>query len=287
MEMNIQDRVTDLIRNPKTTLPTLPVVTNNIIVTARSAETSAKDLANFIVNDQAISSRVLKIANSSYYGMCQQIDSISRAIVVIGFKEIVSLALGMGVFSALSSKEQGGLLDMTELWKHSIAVGFAMKKVAKKTGRASDESTVLVGLLHDIGKIIFSSYFPDEYEEVLKRATTDEEPLHKLERKILGLDHAEMGYRLMEHWKFPADIAEPLHYHHNPSECPDGHMALVVNMANLIAHKSGIGESCSNGTDNYHTVLSRLRLPHETVVTLAKELESERAEVEGFLEALS
>ncbi len=285
--MNIKDRVTDLIRNPKTTLPTLPVVTHNIIVTARSAETSAKDLANFIINDQAISARVLKIANSSYYGMSQKIDSISRAIVVIGFKEILSLALGMGVFSALSSKEQGGLLDVTQLWKHSIAVGFAMKKVVKKTGRTSDESTVLVGLLHDVGKIIFSIYFPDEYGEVLKRATTDETSLHKLERKILGLDHAEMGYRLIEHWNFPADIAEPLHHHHNPSVCPDGHMALVVNVANLIAHKSGIGKCCGNGTYSDHTVLSRLRLDHDSVVALAKELESERAEIEGFLEALS
>lgn len=285
--MNIEDRVTDLIRNPKTTLPTLPVVTNNIIVTARSAETSAKDLANFIINDQAISTRVMKIANSSYYGMSQEVDSISRAIVVIGFKEILSLALGMSVFSALSSKGQGGLLDMTELWKHSIAVGLAMKKVAKKTGRASDESTVLVGLLHDVGKIIFSVYFPDEYGEVLKRATTDETPLHKLERKILGLDHAEMGYRLMEHWNFPAEIAEPLHHHHNPSECPDGHMALVVNMANFVAHKSGIGQGCSNGTKIDREVLSRLRLPYDSVVALAKELESERAEIEGFLEALS
>lgn len=285
--MKIEDRVTDLIRNQKTNLPTLPVVINNIIATARRAETSAKDLASFSMNDQSISARVLKVANSSYYGMPKEIDSISRAIVVIGFREILSLTLGMSVFSALSQKSEDGLMDMAGLWKHSIAVGFALRKIAEKTGRTSYESTILVGLLHDIGKIIFSSYFPDEYEEVLKRATTDEEPLHKLERKILGLDHAEMGYRLMEHWKFPADIAEPLHYHHNPSECPDGHMALVVNMANLIAHKSGIGESCSNGTDNYHTVLSRLRLPHETVVTLAKELESERAEVEGFLEALS
>lgn len=287
MEMNIQDRVTDLIRNPKTTLPTLPVVTNNIIVTARSAETSAKDLANFIVNDQAISSRVLKIANSSYYGMCQQIDSISRAIVVIGFKEIVSLALGMGVFSALSSKEQGGLLDMTELWKHSIAVGFAMKKVAKKTGRASDESTVLVGLLHDIGKIIFIMYFSDEYKEVLKRAAMNTTPLHKLERETLGLDHAEMAYHLMEHWKFPADIAQPVRHHHNPSACPEGHMALMVNAADFVARKSGIGESWNKKMKKDDKVLSGLKLSHDSIVRLAKELESERGEIEGFLQALS
>lgn len=142
--MKIEDRVTDLIRNHKTNLPTLPVVINNIIATARRAEASAKDLANFIMNDQSISARVLKVANSSYYGMPKEIDSISRAIVVIGFREILSLALGMSVFSTLSQKSEDGLLDMAGLWKHSIAVGFALRKIAEKTGRTSDESTILV-----------------------------------------------------------------------------------------------------------------------------------------------
>ena len=128
------EKVLDFIRNQKSSLPTLPVVINNIIVTAKSDKTSAYDLADFIINDQAISTRILKIANSAYYGGQKKVNTISRAIVLIGFNEILSLILGMGVFSAFSKQKKNDLIDMTELWKHSIGVGFAAKKIGRRVG---------------------------------------------------------------------------------------------------------------------------------------------------------
>lgn len=287
--MSIKEKVVDLIRNRKTKLPTLPVVVNNIIMTARSDRTSAKDLANFIVNDQAISARVLRIANSAYYGMSSKIDTVSRAIVVIGFKEITSLALGMGVFSALSKKGADTPLDMTELWKHSIGVGFAARKIAKKTRQIEDESAMLIGLLHDIGKIIFCLYFPNEYAEALKKMPDEQTSLHKTETECLGLDHAEIAYLLMKQWNFPADLVDPVRYHHKPSVCPIErvNMAMTVNLANFICHRSGIGLSGNNHTKKDDMVLRQLGLPDESIGTLTEELESERDQVEDFLVALS
>ncbi len=287
--MNIKEKVIDLIRHRKTSLPTLPVVINNIMATARSEETSAKDLANFIVNDQAISARVLRIANSAYYGMSKKIDSISRAIVVIGFKEIISLALGMGIFSAFSKKGNDAPIDITELWKHSIGVGFAARKIAKKTMKIADESTILIGLLHDIGKIIFCLYFPDEYGEVLKKMPNEQTPLYKIENECLGLDHAEMAYLLMKQWNFPANLIQPVRYHHNPSVCPKDQvdMAMIVNLANFICHQSGIGHSGNNNIETDDKVLRKMGLSDENVGTLAEELEAERDRVEDFLVALS
>jgi putative nucleotidyltransferase with HDIG domain len=278
-KMNIEEKVIDLIRHRKTSFPTLPVVINNIMATARSEETSAKDLADFIVKDQAISARVLRIANSAYYGMSNKIDSISRAIVVIGFKEIISLALGMGIFSA----------DITELWKHSIGVGFAAKKIAKKTMKIADESTILIGLLHDIGKIVFCLYFPDEYGEVLKKMPNEQTPLYKIENECLGMDHAEMAYLLMKQWNFPANLIQPVRYHHNPSVCPKEQvdMAMIVNLANFICHQSGIGQSGNNNIETDDKVLRELGLSDENAVALTEELESEREQVEDFLRALS
>lgn len=289
MGMNIEGKVIDLIRNRKTSLPTLPVVINNIIATARSEKTSAKDLANFIANDQAISARVLRIANSAYYGMSKKIDSISRAIVVIGFKEIISLALGMGIFSALSKRGGDAPIDITELWKHSIGVGFAARKIAKRTRKIADESTVLIGLLHDIGKIIFCLYFPDEYGEVLKKAPNEQTPLYKTEKECLGLDHAEMAYLLMKQWNFPTNLIQPVRCHHNPSVCPKEQvdMAMIANLANFICHQSGIGHSLNNNIEKDDKVLRKLGLSDENVGTLSEELESERDQVEDFLAALS
>jgi putative nucleotidyltransferase with HDIG domain len=289
MGMNIKEKVIDLIHHRKTSLPTLPVVINNIMATARSEKTSAKDLANFIVNDQAISARVLRIANSAYYGMSKKIDSISRAIVVIGFKEIISLALGMGIFSAFSKKGDDAPIDITELWKHSIGVGFAAKKIAKKTNKIADESTILIGLLHDIGKIVFCLYFPDEYGEVLKKMPNEQTPLYKIENECLGLDHAEMAYLLMKQWNFPANLIQAVRYHHNPSVCPKDQvdMAMTVNLANVICHQSGIGHSGNNNIETDDKVLRKMGLSDENAVALAEELESERDQVEDFLRALS
>ena len=287
--MNIKEKVVDLIRNRRTSLPTLPVVINNIIVTARSDKSSAKDLANFIVNDQAISARVLRIANSAYYGMSKEIDSISHAIVVIGFKEIISLSLGMGIFSALSKKGDDVPIDITELWKHSIGVGFAARKISKKVRKIADESTILIGLLHDIGKIVFCLHFPDEYAEVLKKTSNEQTPLYKIENECLGLDHAELAYLLIKQWNFPTNLIQPVRYHHNLSVCPKEwvDMAMIVNLANFICHQSGIGHSGNNNIETDNNVLGKLGLSDENIGALIEELESERDQVEDFLVALS
>lgn len=287
--MNIREKVIDLIRNRKTSLSTLPVVINNIIVTAQSEKTSAKDLADFIMNDQAISARVLRVANSAYYGMSKKIDSISRAIVLIGFKEIISLALGMGIFSALSKKGVDTPIDMTEFWKHSIGVGFAAGKIAKKRRKIPGESTILIGLLHDIGKIVFCLHFPDEYAKVLKKTPNEQRPLYKIESKYLGLDHAEMGYLLMQQWNFPASLIQPVWYHHNPSACPIEHvdMAMTVNLANVICHRSGIGQSGDINVETTNKIPLELGLSHENVRILTEELKSEQDQVEDFLAAIS
>jgi HD-like signal output (HDOD) protein len=287
--MNIKEKVTDLIRSRKTGLPTLPVVVNNIIVTARSERTSAKDLADLIITDQAISARVLRLANSAYYGMPQRIDTVGRAIVIIGFKEIISLALGMGVFSALSKKGGETLIDMAELWKHAIGVGFAAKKIAKKIRLIADETTMLTGLLHDIGKIIFCVYFPNEYAEVLKKTANEQTPLHEIEKECLGLDHAEMAYLLMKQWNLPVNLIQPVRYHHNPSACPKEQvgMAMIVYVANFICHQSGIGRSGNNNIETDNKILGKLELSDENIRTLAEELESEQDKVEAFLAALS
>lgn len=287
--MEIKEKVTDLIRNRKTSLPTLPVVMNNIIATARSEKSSARDLASFIVNDQAISARVLKIANSPYYGMCKKIDSITHAIVVIGFREIISLALATGVFSALSQKKVVALIDMTDLWKHSIAVGFATKRIGKKMGKIVDESAILIGLLHDIGKIIFGIYFPKEYAEVLKEAADVKAPLYKIEKERLGLDHAEIACLVMKQWNFPPNITEPIHYHHSQFECPQEqlYMAMMLNAADFICHQSGIGQSGNKNVEKDNKAITGLRLSDQDIITLIKELETERPQIEYFLEALA
>jgi HD-like signal output (HDOD) protein len=145
-----------------------------------------------------------------------------------------------------------------------------------------------VGLLHDIGKIVFSIYFPEEYREVLEKAVHREAPLCHMEKEILGLDHAEMAYLLMKQWNFSTDIIQPVRYHHDPSACPGTYryMAMVINVANFICHQSGIGESGNKYIEQDKEVPKKLGLLDQDMVTLVEALESERSHVDDFLEAL-
>lgn len=288
--VDIREKVIDLIRNNATSLPTLPVVIHNILVTARNDNTTARDLAGFISNDQALTARVLKIANSPYYGQPHRIDSITRAIIVIGFKEIISLALGSGIFKALSQKKDGALMDMNDLWKHSIGVSFAAKNIEKKTKMAANESTMLVGLLHDIGKILFVIYFPDEYRNVLEEHhQTGDTALHTMEKKMLGIDHAEMAYLIMKQWNFPETISLPILFHHNIVNCPfeNLNMAMMVNAANYICHKAKIGVSGDIKIVKTEEIIKGLELNRDAMKMFIEKLKTQRAEVDNVLNALS
>ncbi len=287
--MSIREKVIDLIRNKATSLPTLPVIINNIIVTAKSDSTTANDLARFISNDQALSARVLKIANSPYYGLPKKIDSISRAIIVIGFKEIISIALGSGIFKALTPKSKDVLLDMNELWKHSIGVGFASRQIEMTTKKSMEESTMLVGLLHDIGKILFLIYFPGDYSEVLVKHHEDGIPLYEIEQNLLEIDHSEIAYMLMKQWNFPDNISIPIRYHHRITDCPFEHLnrTMIINAADYLCQSAGIGHSANINPERKDEVISALGLSAGQIEELTETMKACRDQVDSFLEALS
>jgi HD-like signal output (HDOD) protein len=287
--LSIRDTVIDLIRDKATSLPTLPVIINNIIVTAKSDKSSANDLARIISNDQALSARVLKIANSPYYGLPKKIDSITRAIVVIGFREIVSIALGSGIFKTFSSNKNDALLDMNDLWKHSIGVGFASRLIEQKTGVEAQESTMLMGLLHDIGKIVFLIYFPEEYAEVLEKQRAKRVSLHIVEKELLEIDHAEMAYLLMKQWNFPDSISLPIRSYHNLAECPVEYMnrGMIIHVGDYVCHRAEIGHSTNLFPEKSEEVFSAIGLSLEQVEELAVKLKESRSQIDEFLEALS
>jgi len=288
--LNIREKVVDLIRNKSTSLPTLPVVINNIIVTAKSDKTTAADLAGFISNDQSLSARVLKIANSVYYGQPRKIDSITKAIIVIGFKEIISIALGSGIFRTLTRNNSPALIDMNDLWKHSIATGFACRHIEKNARMTFTESAMLTGLLHDMGKIIFILYFPDEYEAVIEEQQgRANRSLDLIEREMLGIDHAEMAYLLMKQWNLPESINLPIRFHHDPAQCPFEHLntAAMVNIADYLAHASDIGSSGNLGIARPDTAITGLGISADCMHSIMEQLKEDRPHVEGFLEAMA
>ncbi|MEW6428159.1 MAG: HDOD domain-containing protein, partial [Thermodesulfobacteriota bacterium] len=204
---DIKERITDLLRNKKTGLPTLPVVVQNIIRISRDDSTSAADLAAFINNDQAIANKVLRLANSPYYGRSGKVDSILRAITIIGFDEIVSIAIGIGLFPSLKASGIGQLLNVRQLWLHAIGSTFAARAIAEhlnggrggkaQSGNGDQKSIFLTALFHDMGKVLFLIYFHKEYREVLEKSAAEQLPLQRVEELLLGVDHGQLAARIM------------------------------------------------------------------------------------------
>ena len=156
-------------------------------------------------------------------------------------------------------------------------------------GRQSQEDQVfLSGLLHDVGKVIFAVYFPEEYRTVLGEARWAQVPLHQKEGELLGLDHARMAGMIMDHWNFPESISLPCTYHHNPLACPNLHKpnAMAVQLATFICHKAEIGQSGNPMAAFTAGALQGLSLTSGDIKAMIKRLKDQRSTVEEFLQAI-
>ncbi len=294
--ISIRKKVLDLVRNKRTHLPTLPVVSQNIIGLINSDRSSAKDLVESINKDQAIAAKVLKLANSAYYGMRKRVDTILRAITIVGFNEIINLTLAISIFPNLTKYKKAGL-NLEEFWRHSIGSSFAAKllrdsalqgsiKGFQKSGLDESSSNIfLPALFHDLGKMLFAIEFSEQYKKVLKDADNSQESMHIIEKRSLGMDHAEIADLLMEHWNLPDTIALPVRYHHNPAECPDGlrNAAEIIQIADYVTHNAEIGASGNKvlQADKYY--LGGVHLTSEQLDKFSERLKEKRPEIEDFL----
>ncbi len=217
--MEIKAEILKMVQKRESDLPTLPVVVDRIISVASDEKTTTEELAEVISYDQGMTNKLLKLANSVYYAQKTKVETIKRAITVIGFDEIIGIALGMGILSSFTDKS-GLTLDMKALWIHGIGVATVAKDIAKRTNPAVANKVFIPALLHDMGKVIFSVYFKDEYMKVRQLAMEKKRPLYFAENAIFKIDHATLSALLMKRWNFPQSIMLPVRFHHSPDSTP-------------------------------------------------------------------
>lgn len=242
--MDIKSKILKMLQKKESDLPTLPVVVDRIISVASDENTTTEELAEVISYDQGMTNKLLKLSNSVYYAQKTQVDTIKRAITVIGFDEIIGIALGMGILSSFSDKT-GLNLDMKALWIHGIGVATTAKELAKRTNPGIANKIFIPALLHDMGKVIFSVYFKTEYQKVRQLAMKKKRPLYFAEKTLLKVDHAMLSALLMKRWNFPDSILIPCRFHHSPDSAPVKfkHQCLIINLADYLTQKAGIGHS--------------------------------------------
>lgn len=286
--LKIKEKIRDLVRNKKTQLPTLPVIVNKILDVAADERTSSQDLAGFISKDQALANKILRLSNSAYYGQMKQVDSIQRAVTVIGFNEVLGLTIGMSVFSTFKENPVHEVFDLRNLWLHSVGCATAAKEIGRQTGSQAVESLFLNGLLHDMGKVIFAVYFPKEYRVVLEHANQNEALLYLKEKQLLGMDHSDLSGLLMERWRFPESLIFPCRFHHDPTYCPPAyqHHAMIVGLADYLSYQAGIGDGGSLEPQLPETSVHKLKISDKEVMKMIGVLKEKRKSIQEFFELI-
>lgn len=229
-------------------LPTLPVVIPKLLSLLEDKETRAEQIVDTVSHDPALASKILQVANSAYYGFPQEISSLERAIALLGFNMVKSLALSIGVIRTLPAQRTNQLFSFEDLWIHSLAVATLMRQIGHQVkGEKEDgDALFIIGLLHDVGKILLDQFFPDEFSEVLALVERDNAlPFFRAELMTIGIDHGEAGALLLKRWKFPEVIVQPIYLHHQQvaEKGAGSHDLAILKISDLLAQKAGVGKS--------------------------------------------
>jgi putative nucleotidyltransferase with HDIG domain len=193
-------------------LPSLPQVVTKVLAMTDSAHISAVDLSKEM--DQTLSAKVLKMANSAYYGgrAARKVNTVHHAIVIIGLDALKEIILTTSLFHTFRDSKE--IESLQPLWQHSLECGLAAKRLAWVVRFEAMDEAYLVGLIHDIGRLIIQQHFPDQFA-LLKRRTNGITEEIGLEREIFGMTHAEIGARVAEQWNFPEALIEAIAHHHD------------------------------------------------------------------------
>lgn len=225
-------------------LPSLPTVVMELMATLEQEEVDVDTLARKIAQDQVLTAKTLRLANSSFYGRVQSVNTIAEAIAVLGFRTVRSVVTTAGLMQSIQPSGAGGP-DLQPFWRHAIAVAVCARELAPHL-RLNPDQAYTAGLLHDIGQLVLVSQFWPAYVKVLDYRTLHECGAVEAERSVLGMDHAAVGQLLTHHWKFPAHLQYAVGMHH-ATDVPDAEaLTLVVMAADAISHALDLPQAPAN-----------------------------------------
>jgi len=223
-------------------LPEAPVIISELNEVIADPLATSNDVARVVNTSPSLSALLLRIVNSAYYGFSSKIDRISRAVTIIGTKEISGLALGISVMQAFNDIPRH-IIEMEAFIRHSLACGTIARILAARGNMAETEQLFVAGLLHDIGKLVIFKYYPEHARACLHLAASSATSLFEAEKTVVGLNHAQVGRYLLEKWKLPRNLTDIVVFHHAPAKAADPVKAGIVQLADLITHGLAIGSS--------------------------------------------
>ncbi len=229
-----------IIRETKA-LVSLPVVCVKINEIIQRNNYSAAEIGTLISQDTNLASRLLRVANSAFYGFPSKIATISRAVTIVGSRELRDLVLATSAIEAFAGIPIE-TANMNSFWMHSLDTAIIARLVATRSHMVHSESLFVSGLLHDVGHLVMYLKIPDRAREAMLTAARKSVDIEAAEREQIGFDHAELGGALLKAWGLPDTLVEPVRYHHAPQEAPNYRReAAVVGLANLLSKQNRVG----------------------------------------------
>jgi len=222
----------------------LPMVARKIMAVVENPKSTAGDLEKIITSDQALTTRLLKIANSSFYGLLRKVNTLQRAILVIGFKQIKDIAISNAALNLYRSSDPLS----QKLWEHAVGNAIATRMISLEFDRTEADEAFIAGLLHDLGKVVLIRAKPEETKAIWK--TTHDAKVDQLEMEMetLGFSHTHMGGELAHMWNLPEVTEYTVRYHHHLREIlwTEAPMELktviaIVGLADRYCRYLGIG----------------------------------------------
>ena len=269
------------IRSKIKDLPPLPTVVTKLVSIMGQEDSSADDVTKVLSTDQALAGKVLKLVNSSFYGMPGEVSTISRAVVILGFSAVRNLATGLGVAGAL--KGAGGEEYQQAFWHHATTCAAGARIVADRTGYPDPEEAFVAGLLHDIGHLVQAIAAPEIFQALLAEG---HDALLAREADELGLGHARAGQKLLRHWKLPTLLCDTVRHHHTPKVITgnDAPLTSLVALGDVLATVHG--ESHEHFKADYILVelLKRVGLTPDVIGEVLDAMTERVEETQAFLQ---
>ncbi len=260
-------------------IATLPEITLKIVELVESPKSTAQDLNKVISNDPALSARILKVGNSSFYGLPGQIGSINRAIVMLGLNAVKNIAIAASLAKLFRGGDLTPSFSARTLWVHSVSTAATSKLVTDKCGLAFGDEAFLAGLIHDIGLMVEMQYDRNKLIEVLQQTGADSkgvpsESMLDIEEKVFGANHQHFGAALCEKWKFPQSFRLVTGHHHRPLELPTENRTLscVIYIADRLVGEVGRFRLDLTHLDIDPGVMDHLKLTSEKLADLRQAL---------------
>lgn len=223
-------------------LPSLGSVHNALQGLLQAEQRYSAQIAEIVRRDPSLTSRLLRLVNSVYYGLSSPVNSIEEAVFYLGIRQIRQLAMVTPVIEDFQRLTAQCAFPWRGFWQHCIGTAILTQEVLGAVQASPDESDYVAGLVHDVGKIVMAWSFPEHFAEIHRQAMTGERDLREIERQVLGMDHPELGARYLERQRLPELMVLAARFHHEPDKAPNcAQIIAAVQIANLLMRSERIG----------------------------------------------